>query len=146
MKWPPLKTGGACCTHAPIPKLNLKSATNTADARAAQACEQNVDLTPLVCGSCRHEIRRFAIMPQGHTHFAQEVCGLCGRWLRWVPRPANVERQKLNAFRLAKLAMCDGLTNWERGFVASVSKQKKVSPKQQQIIDRLCATYLEKTQ
>jgi len=57
--------------------------------------------------------------------------------------PENVERQKLNRFRLAKLAMCDRLTSWERHFVRDASQRKRVSPKQPEVIDRLCATHLE---
>jgi hypothetical protein len=48
-----------------------------------------------------------------------------------------------NAFRLAKLAMCDRLSTWERGFVASVAKQKKLSPKQLAVLERLVRQYLE---
>ena len=148
MKWPPKKAG--VLRHTPDhPKSQLKAQINSAlEIAQHQFCghkfaRPQVDPTPLVCGSCRHEIRRFAIMPQGHTHFAQEVCGLCGRWLRWLPRPANVERQKLNAFRLAKLAMCDNLTSWERRFVASLAKQKKLSPRQLAVLERLVRQYLE---
>jgi hypothetical protein len=60
-----------------------------------------------------------------------------------TPKPENLERQKANAFRLCKLAMCGGLTDWEKQFVADVSKRRKVSPKQQAIVDRLCAQYLK---
>jgi hypothetical protein len=53
------------------------------------------------------------------------------------------DRRLSNAFRIAKLAMMPGLTHWERNFVRSISHRTRLSPKQQQIIDRLCATYLE---
>ena len=51
--------------------------------------------------------------------------------------------KKLNGFKLARLAMVDGLTTWERSFVRDVSQRRKLSPKQQQIIDRLCTDYLK---
>ena len=56
---------------------------------------------------------------------------------------ANVERQKLNGYKLARLGMVDGLSDWERAFIRDISERRKLSPKQQQIIDRLCADYLE---
>lgn len=145
MQSPP-ETRSACLQgvqHAPNPHEPQLLAQNNSGIAVAQACAENVDDSPLFCGSYKHLISRFQILPAGHRHFAAEQCSQCGCHLRWVPRPQNVERQRSNAFRLARLAMCDGLTHWERGFVASVAKQKKVSPKQQQIIDRLCADYLE---
>jgi hypothetical protein len=39
--------------------------------------------------------------------------------------------------------MCEALNDWERGFVASVSKFRKLSPKQVALIDRLFARYLK---
>jgi hypothetical protein len=61
-----------------------------------------------------------------------------------LPKLETIVRRRLNAFKLAKLAMCGGLTAWERGFVESVSRHGgKLSPRQQEIIDRLCATHLE---
>jgi hypothetical protein len=63
---------------------------------------------------------------------------------KFLPRPENVERRKLNGLRLAKLQMCAGLNSWEREFIQSLAKQgNKLSPKQQAVSDRLCATYLE---
>jgi hypothetical protein len=59
-----------------------------------------------------------------------------------LPKPQTIERRRLNGCRLARLAVCD-LTSWERNFVTDVSQQKKVSRRQQAIIDELVATYLE---
>ena len=82
-------------------------------------------------------------MPDGHTHHAREVCVACGAFTRWLPRPETVERRRLNGFRLAKLGMCPRLTKWEQHFVESVSWRQKLSPRQQEIVDRLVETYLE---
>jgi len=105
-----------------------------------------VDDTPLVCSAqtswCEHGNTRIEQLANG-PHFAKEVCTDCGATLRFVPKPETLARRKLNAFRLARLAMCDKLTHWERKFCRSVLHRQKVSPKQQQIIERLCATYLE---
>jgi hypothetical protein len=91
---------------------------------------------------CTHGIPRVALMPQGHKHYAMETCAVCGRFLRWLPKPETVQRQRLNAFRLARLAMHLGLTDWERQFIRSVGEKKHISPAANPPI-RLCATYLE---
>lgn len=86
---------------------------------------------------------RIEILPPGSVHFGKEFCRDCDKVLRFLPKPETVERQKLNGFRLARLGMCGRLTNWERNFVRDVLRRRKLSPKQQAIVDRLVATYLE---
>lgn len=94
--------------------------------------------------SCGHFTTRVEVMPDGHTHHAREVCVHCGAFTRWLPRPETVERRRLNGYRLARLGMCPSLNRWEASFVQSVSQCKKLSHRQLQIIDRLCATHLER--
>ena len=93
--------------------------------------------------SCRPSELFSERMPEGHVHFARVKCRSCGRTLKWLAKPATIERQRLNAFRIAQLSMCDGLTAWERRFVQSLAHARKFSPRQSQILDRLCAEYLE---
>jgi hypothetical protein len=93
--------------------------------------------------TCSHGATVTEQLPETHVHYAQLKCASCGRHIRWLPQPENVERKRLNDFRLAKLAKCDRLTSWERHFVRDVSQRKKVSPRQQAIVDDLAATYLE---
>jgi hypothetical protein len=93
--------------------------------------------------SCQHTELLTETMPSGHVHFARVKCRSCGRTLKWLAKPATIERQRLNAFRIAQLSMCDGLTAWERRFVQSLAHARKFSPRQLQIFDRLCGTYLE---
>jgi len=45
--------------------------------------------------------------------------------------------------RQGRLAMCDRLSRWERNFVHDVSQRRKLTHRQQAIVDRLAATYLE---
>jgi hypothetical protein len=82
-------------------------------------------------------------MPEGSLHYARLSCAICGRFLRWLPRPETIERQRVSAFRLARLAMCSLLSDWERSFVRDVSRLRKLSPKQQAVIDQLYAECLE---
>jgi hypothetical protein len=83
-------------------------------------------------------------MPAGHVHYAALRCAACGAFIGWLPKPETIERRRLNGFRLARLLMCGRPTSWERHFVGDVSQRKRVSPRQQKIIDRLCADYVKK--
>jgi hypothetical protein len=91
---------------------------------------------------CAHGTTVTERMPAAHAHFAQVKCAVCGRHIRWEPRPETVERRKLNGFRLAQLGMCFQLTEWQRQFVQSVSTCRTLSPKQQAVVDRLYAEHL----
>ena len=94
--------------------------------------------TPLVCSAaCEHLNTRVEHMAENHVHYGREICADCGDTLRWIAKPQNLERQRLNAFRLARLCMRRDLSRWEANFVASVSGLKRLSPKQQEVVDRL---------
>jgi hypothetical protein len=91
---------------------------------------------------CSHASTRQELMPHCHSHHVRLVCVACGSHLGWIEKPLNTEKRRFNAMRLARLAMCEGLRSWERGFVESVSRQEKLSPRQQEILDQLSVTYL----
>jgi hypothetical protein len=70
--------------------------------------------------------------------------------MKWPPKREGalggaIDRRTLNSFSLARLAMCDRLTPWERSFVRDVSQRRKLSPRQQEIVERLCREYLKET-
>jgi hypothetical protein len=93
---------------------------------------------------CAHLSTVTEPLPEGSRHFAKLKCASCGAFLRFLPKPENVERWQANAFKLAKLQMRDGLTDWERSFVESLARQgTRFSPRQQEVFDRLCETYLK---
>jgi hypothetical protein len=114
------KETGASCS-APISKLRL-----------AQSYQ-----------FCPHTATHTTRLPDRHQHYAVLTCAICGKHLRWLPRPETIARQKLNAFKLARLAMRPDLTGWERQFISSVSGKKHLSPKQEALIARLVTQYLE---
>jgi hypothetical protein len=93
--------------------------------------------------TCPHNATVTQQMPPGSVHFAQAKCVNCGQHIRWLPRPENIERRRLDGFRLARLAMCNGLTSWERNFIRDLSQRKKLSPRQKAIIDELCGKHLK---
>ena len=93
---------------------------------------------------CAHNATKTVVMSAGSRHYARLACATCGAFLKFLPRPENVERRKLNGFRLAKLQMHPGLNTWERQFIDSLAEQgNKLSPKQQDVFDRICVTYLK---
>ena len=103
------------------------------------------DDSPIVCAAqdeCEHADTRVAIEPPGSLHFAREVCLNCDRVLRWLPKPRTIERRRLHAFTLTKLAMNNLLSPWERSFVQSLLGHRKLSPKQEAILERLAKQYL----
>jgi len=83
-------------------------------------------------------------MPEGFPHYAKVVCLLCARFLGWVPKPETLERRRFNAFRIARLGMCKGLSAYERRFIEDLSRLKALSPRQQALLERLCKERLEK--
>ena len=92
--------------------------------------------------ACSHSATITGRTPQGHAHYAAEYCAACGAFIRWLPKPQSVERRRLNGLKLAKLGMCSGLNAWERGFVRDVAQRRKVSPRQQSLVERLVRQYL----
>jgi hypothetical protein len=104
-----------------------------------------LDDSPLVCSAqswCDHDQTRIAMEPPGSVHFAREICSNCDRVLRWLPKPATIEHRRFNALRIARLSMNQALSDWERRFVKSIAQQRKLSPRQQAVLDKLAATYL----
>jgi len=77
-------------------------------------------------------------------HYGKVTCLHCGGFVGWAPKPATLERRKLLGFTLVRLGIHPGLSEWERRFVRDLAQRKKISPKQQQIVDRLCADHLER--
>ena len=125
MKWP-LNREGALL-EAPVPLI-----------QSPQSNSRSAIPQP-----CRHRFRRVQFLPPGHVHHAKEICDDCDAFVGWAPKLETLERANLNFFKLSRLAMHPGLTEWERRFVKSISAQKRLSPKQQAVFDKLCVRYLE---
>jgi hypothetical protein len=121
-------------------------------ARAVSPAQGHLRLTDCATNSvasagaqvCRHRFVRVELMPPGYIHHAKETCDDCGAFVGWAPKLENLERRAGNSFRIAKLSMVDGLNSWEPEFLASISKQRWLSPKQQMVLDRLVAKYLDR--
>jgi hypothetical protein len=94
---------------------------------------------------CEHQATRVLLLPLGSVHHAKEICTDCDRVLRWLPKPRTIARSRMNAYRLARFAMHEGLSSLEHSFIRDVSGKRKLSQRQQAWIDALCLKYLEGT-
>ena len=133
MNWP-APPGNA---NAPLAKGRRENLTGQAEDKSGCSFAQ-VRHQP-----CTHPVTRTERFPGGVPHYSHEVCAMCGRHVRWFPKSATIERRRLNALRLARLGMCSTLSPWERQFVRDVSQQRKLSPKQSALVERLAVQHLE---
>src|SRR5690348_4839685 len=93
---------------------------------------------------CAHNATRTVLLPTGSRHHARLECAGCRAFLKFLPRPENIERRKLVGEQIARLAVNPRLTGWERQFVGSLARQAgKLSPRQQEVLERICAAYLQ---
>jgi hypothetical protein len=84
---------------------------------------------------CTHEFTVAVEAPP--PHFMKLQCSSCGAFRGWVMDPKNVERRRFNKFRIGWLLAKAPLTSWEKTFLESVETQKKLSPRQVEVLDRL---------
>jgi hypothetical protein len=68
--------------------------------------------------ACLHSVTVIEQTPAGYFHCARE-------------------RRRLNMARVARLLTCPGLSSWETGFVRSLSRQTKFSPRQEAVLGRI---------
>jgi hypothetical protein len=83
----------------------------------------------LLFPDCSHSVIQTVFTPE-LQHFAKEVCADCGAFLRWLPKPENIERQKERQTQIEELQATGKLSAWEREFVATIIGQRTLSPKQ----------------
>jgi hypothetical protein len=50
---------------------------------------------------------------------------------------------KTERVQVGEASMMDGLSDWERKFVRSIAHQNRLSPRQQEILDKLVEKFLE---
>lgn len=79
----------------------------------------------------------FTATPDG-PHYGKETCKHCRQFLRWVPKPENIEKRAAMVELLKRLSECD-LTGWNRAFIRDLidRQQSKFSPKQEEHINRI---------
>ena len=82
--------------------------------------------------ACDH--RHVTVVPEKRdsVHHAKVICVHCRKFMKWLPKPENVQRQKENAEILTALSKLKDLPSWERQFVRQLSTLRHLSPKQQE--------------
>lgn len=109
---------------------------NTSDIGAEFQAENK--LTCPGCGTI--EPRENSVkMPDGCIHHSAIRCGDCDAFLRWGEKPekqrARDERKQLIKAWLSNPRA--SLNDWERGFLSSIASAKRISPRQQDWLDRI---------
>ena len=91
---------------------------------------------------CSHQHTKTTLTPE-MSHHGRVDCADCGSFVRWLPKPENVERAKQTAKIVGALNHDDlPLSDWERGFVKSLSQQgNKLSPKQREKLEALARKF-----
>jgi hypothetical protein len=92
-------------------------------------------------GECSHA-HTFFLPAQSGPHHGKAVCADCGKFMGWVAKPENIDRQKKNAEILTALSKLDNLPPWERQFVRDLVTHKHISPRQQQKLYELRDVFL----
>jgi len=89
--------------------------------------------------TCQHNNEQLTLTPE-LTHYGKVLCGTCGRFIRWEKKPETVEKMIENADKLAFLRDRK-LPEWEAGFILSLEKTGRPSPKQQAKLDEIADRY-----
>lgn len=90
-------------------------------------------LTP--CPVCGHH--RVSAIPLSGPHYAALRCGKCDKFIRWAPKPENQDLQRETAQTINRLLSSEKISSWESFFLRSISQQKKLSPKQREILNQI---------
>lgn len=90
---------------------------------------------------CQHHRLDVVETPEG-PHYAKEVCADCGRFIKWLPKPENLQKIKDTQDRLRILWKYHDLTAWEKQFLMSIEKAGcRCSPKQQAVLESIWSKY-----
>lgn len=142
----PRKKTGSCKTRTKIMSQNRNSVTSQGgayDAIISRPSESGIDSDQFsqntvnaTCPSCGSSRVTLVQMPQHCPHHSARRCGGCDRFLSWEPKPVNRLKRKEQQEMISQLLEFPHLTQWERQFLGGL-KSKKLSPKQQEILERI---------
>ena len=88
-------------------------------------------------------------VPAPAPHHLQLVCAACQGHIRYLADPATLALRRQTAIKIEKLLLILPVTEgWEALFIkkASLSRQGKLSPRQQLVLDEIYARYFPKGQ
>lgn len=76
-------------------------------------------------------------MPSYHPHYAALKCGECDRFLGWQQKAETEGKRRDQLVRLDRLAGISSLSQWEKDFIGSPREQKKLSPRQIEVLVKI---------
>jgi hypothetical protein len=88
-----------------------------------------------ICASCGSTRINCVRMPLHAPHYAARRCGQCDRFLGWIPKPQK--RRQRRQTTINQLLKSCGLTQWERDFLEGLKGKRALSPRQQEVLDRI---------
>lgn len=104
------------------------------------------DFQAFCCPECGAS--SLSVKPASPPHHEKLVCGECGHFLRWLPKPETVKKQaKLRA--TLEVLMSKPLVGWDRIFVRNLHKQARrrtvhLTQKQLEQLTRIVHVYLRR--
>lgn len=89
---------------------------------------------------CLHQTVRTVVL-ENSIHYGKEVCAVCGAYLRFIPKPENVEKR--NRFKeMAQELWNRNMNPFDRKFVLDQEKAAfHMSPKQEAYFNVVYARY-----
>jgi hypothetical protein len=91
-----------------------------------------------ICGSSRITLVQ---IPSYTTHDEARRYGVCDRFSGWEPKPENQQKRQQHKKAIVALLKSAQLAEWERIFLTEISKQKRLSPKQQAFLEQFAARF-----
>lgn len=104
---------------------------------ASPELSEPTDTAIEACKFCSFPRFSTVLMPEGHTHFAALRCGSCDGFQDWVEKPANKEKREKRRWKIGELLKSPLISSWEKDFLESVQGRKSLSPKQEEVLDRI---------
>lgn len=89
------------------------------------------------CPSCGCVEVATILTPELTTHYAKLTCDGCGRFIKWIGKPESEQKRQQLSNIIHRLLEDLTLTRWERDFLGKLSNQKKISPKQLELINKI---------
>lgn len=86
------------------------------------------------CGSTRLNL---VSVPPPCPHRYAIRCGECDCFIRWAEKPENQDKRHSRKADINRLLETGNLSDWEREFLSNISTVRKLSPKQQEIFNRI---------
>lgn len=93
----------------------------------------------LICPQCGSSKFKEIVVDSG-VHYSKIHCLDCDRFIRWGKNPQTIQRERDRQVLVDRLLSRDDLNDWQRGFLTSIRSQHKLTPKQQQALDKLASS------